>query len=172
MPEFTGDYWGRRVRVVCDESELFKEICALLPRAPSVESSADTEYRFQLEGPDSGLFHDGQKLTANLASQGLLDCLENAFLVDVACHAPDGVFVHAGAVELVGRCMILPGSSHAGKSTLVLELVQRAPTISPTNTPSSTPRATSTPTFVRSRHGNQAPSRVPAKVLASRTIPP
>jgi len=43
----------------------------------------------------------------------------------IALHAPDHVFVHAGVVAFGGRAIVLPGSSLAGKTTLVAALVRR-----------------------------------------------
>ena len=46
----------------------------------------------------------------------------------VALHAPDLIFVHAGAVAHNGRCLLVPGSSFAGKSTMVAALVRAGAT--------------------------------------------
>ena len=45
-------------------------------------------------------------------------------MVHVANYAPDRVFVHAGVVAWRGRALVLPGTSFAGKTTLVAELVR------------------------------------------------
>jgi len=42
----------------------------------------------------------------------------------IALHAIDDVFVHAGAVEWGGSAIVIPGRSHAGKSSLVQALVR------------------------------------------------
>jgi hypothetical protein len=42
----------------------------------------------------------------------------------VAIHAPACLFVHAAAVAWKGRVIVLPGHSHAGKSTLTAALVR------------------------------------------------
>jgi hypothetical protein len=49
-------------------------------------------------------------------------------MVHVANYAPDRVFLHAGAVGWRGRALVLPGTSFAGKSTLVAELVRAGAT--------------------------------------------
>ncbi len=54
-----------------------------------------------------------------------LGFLQDRFQLDVASHAPLAVLVHAGVVEVGGQALILPGSSFAGKSTLVRELVRQ-----------------------------------------------
>jgi len=43
----------------------------------------------------------------------------------IAEFAVDRVFIHAGVVSWRGRAILLPGESHAGKSTLVTELIKR-----------------------------------------------
>ncbi len=42
----------------------------------------------------------------------------------IAVHAPGLVFIHAGAVAVDGRVIVLPGTSMAGKTTLVAALVR------------------------------------------------
>ena len=49
-------------------------------------------------------------------------------MIHVAEHAPEYVFLHAGVVAWQGRALMLPGASHAGKSTLVAELVRAGAT--------------------------------------------
>jgi len=46
----------------------------------------------------------------------------------IALHATDDVFVHAGAVEWGGSAIVIPGRSHAGKSSLVRSLVRAGAT--------------------------------------------
>lgn len=49
-------------------------------------------------------------------------------MIHVAEFAPDYVFLHAGVVAWKNRALLLPGFSHAGKSTLVAELVRAGAT--------------------------------------------
>ncbi len=49
-------------------------------------------------------------------------------MIHVAEHAPEYVFLHAGVVAWEQRALLLPGTSHAGKSTLVAELVRAGAT--------------------------------------------
>jgi serine kinase of HPr protein (carbohydrate metabolism regulator) len=60
--------------------------------------------------------------------QPMLDQLGRDLMVHVANHAPDRVFVHAGVVGWQGRALVLPGTSFAGKTTLVAELVRAGAT--------------------------------------------
>jgi hypothetical protein len=54
--------------------------------------------------------------------------LGGRMMIHVAEHAPEYVFLHAGVVALGKRALLLPGASHAGKSTLVAELVRAGAT--------------------------------------------
>lgn len=54
----------------------------------------------------------------------VLDALEADISLFVAERAPRRVFVHAGVVGWRGRAILIPGKSHAGKTTLVAELVR------------------------------------------------
>jgi hypothetical protein len=50
----------------------------------------------------------------------MLERLRSALEIAIATHAPDRVFLHAGAVaDGEGRAVLLPGRSSAGKTTLV-----------------------------------------------------
>lgn len=53
-----------------------------------------------------------------------LDGLRRALREHVALHAPRHTFVHAGCVAVDGVALLLPGSTFAGKSTLVAALLR------------------------------------------------
>ena len=55
----------------------------------------------------------------------LLEQAERQIFLHVGIHAPDVIFLHAGVVGWRGRAMLFPGSTCAGKTTLVAELVNR-----------------------------------------------
>lgn len=57
-----------------------------------------------------------------------LDRFDGFFALTVATLAPSHVFVHAGAVEWLGKAIVIPGKSRAGKSTLVMALVRAGAT--------------------------------------------
>lgn len=60
--------------------------------------------------------------TTDLAE--LLEAFESHAKIQTAYHAKGRLFVHAGVVSWRGRGIVLPGRSHAGKSTLVKALVE------------------------------------------------
>jgi hypothetical protein len=79
--------------------------------------------------------HDGHSLSTpedvvlespNLAAA--LQCLTQSLMIHVANFAPDRVFVHAGVIGWRARALILPGTSFAGKTTLVAALVRAGAT--------------------------------------------
>jgi len=67
---------------------------------------------------------DDQTLAEDSDLKALLDRLTSELTVYVAEHAEDRVFVHAGVVGWNGQALLLPGTSFAGKTTLVAELVR------------------------------------------------
>jgi len=71
---------------------------------------------------DDRLLIDAQPMAPALVQLG------GHLMSHVAEFAPDRVFVHAGVVAWHDRALLLPGVSHAGKSTLVAELVRAGAT--------------------------------------------
>jgi len=63
-----------------------------------------------------------------VALEAVLVLLTRDLMVHVAEHAPDRVFVHAGVVGWRGSALVMPGTSFAGKTTLVAELVRAGAT--------------------------------------------
>ena len=57
-----------------------------------------------------------------------LQQLARDLMVHVANYAPERVFMHAGVVGWRGRALVFPGTSFAGKTTLVAELVRAGAT--------------------------------------------
>jgi hypothetical protein len=61
---------------------------------------------------------EGQNLALSLV------VLDGQIRLQIAAHAPNHTFVHAGAVAHGGKALIIPGNSFAGKTTLVAALVR------------------------------------------------
>ncbi len=74
------------------------------------------------------IFADDDLLAEADALDEALILLGGHMMIHVAEHAPDYVFLHAGVVAWEDRALLLPGQSHAGKSTLVAELVRAGAT--------------------------------------------
>jgi hypothetical protein len=58
----------------------------------------------------------------------VVDELARELMVHVTDYAPYRIFVHAGVVAWRGHALVLPGTSFAGKTTLVAELVRAGAT--------------------------------------------
>ena len=65
----------------------------------------------------------GELLRRTTNRDEFLDAFENHAKIQTAYHAKDRLFVHAGVVAWCGGGIVMPGRSHAGKSTLVKALV-------------------------------------------------
>lgn len=74
------------------------------------------------------VFANEEQLESAEALDDALVLLGGHMMIHVAEHAPEFVFVHAGVVAWGPRALLLPGASHAGKSTLVAELVRAGAT--------------------------------------------
>lgn len=69
------------------------------------------------------LFEDDAPLDEGFRLARLLERMESAIRLRVGLLAPERLFVHAGVVAWNDRCIVLPGRSGAGKTTLVAALV-------------------------------------------------
>ena len=65
-----------------------------------------------------------ETLGRGLSHAGAMDVLESDLQLFVAQHARAFVFVHAGVVGVGGRALVIPGTSGAGKTTLVSALLR------------------------------------------------
>jgi len=123
--------FGQRIAVLTDspQAEVFLDRYLLpwLPRSAPGADAADLVFRVS-PNPDGQLFaaHAGDNLIASADELPvifeLLQCLTDERLVR---SRPATAAVHAGVVAWNGRAALLPGVSHAGKTTLVTELLKR-----------------------------------------------
>jgi hypothetical protein len=89
------------------------------PRREYVLSHAPAGIRVETEGTTLG---EGQ------SHRGALDVLESDLQLFLAQHSREFVFVHAGVVGVGRRALVLPGTSGAGKTTLVRALLKAGAT--------------------------------------------
>ncbi len=84
------------------------------------------QFKLVVRGQDAGyaLSVDGEVVGGGAELEPLREQLARDLMVHVANHAPDRVFLHAGVVGWRGHALVLPGTSFAGKTTLVAELVR------------------------------------------------
>jgi hypothetical protein len=126
---------GTRIRVRSSCPELLDGIKAGLPPGAKLteRTRAHVFYRvLDTTGDDGEAFtvlatRHGRDEGGRIATCDDVTSAIEAVLQDlefrVALHAPEHVFIHAGAVEWEGRAIIVPGTSHSGKSTLTAALV-------------------------------------------------
>ena len=122
-----GTCFGVSIAVQCRPVDA-AAVAAHLPLGWDGSSSIQAEHRFALacQRDDEGLFcvRRGHR-NHRRRSRGIarLRTLQKEIHLCVAEHATTRVFIHAGVVAWNNHAAIFPGSSYAGKSTLVWSLV-------------------------------------------------
>jgi hypothetical protein len=121
--------WGVHYRLVAENDALLDLMRQHVPFGSVQCTSLPPDARkFSLRNarPESGfqVMADGELLADEETLSPALAQLNNHLMIHVAECAPQYVFIHAGVVAWQGRALLLPGVSHAGKSTLVAELVR------------------------------------------------
>jgi hypothetical protein len=127
--------YGVRLGVRTNEPDVLPRIMALLPPGSlrSDRPIVDRLLSLTVGGYDPRrnvrryhlLYADALRLARTQDLEETLAILREHVQLYVAETAPRGIFVHAGVVGWRGRAILLPGASHAGKSTLVAALVRR-----------------------------------------------
>lgn len=130
--------YGLLIGVRANESEVLDELRGKLPFGSSPADATEVDYLYSIrvgsEDKRKGtrrfhlLYADAVQLGRTLDWPQLLDAFEKDVELFVGERASGRVFVHAGVVTWKGRAIVLPGSTMAGKSTLVAELVRAGAT--------------------------------------------
>lgn len=123
--------FGVRIRLEADEKDALERIIGRL-RVVFGELISETEsgvdpivLRVSRSADGSFLVEDSSGEPERFfADSDLPEGIESLVRIKVGEYAPKHVFVHAGAVAISGKALILPGSTRSGKSTLVSELVR------------------------------------------------
>jgi tetratricopeptide (TPR) repeat protein len=116
--------FGVPAEVFTDDRELFDALPLALPPGWSPRDTSPAETRFSVTR-DGIITLDGAELMQiDGGSETALLALSSAMRDHVARNARAHVFVHAGVVGVGGSAIVIPGSSHTGKTTLVAELVR------------------------------------------------
>lgn len=116
-----------RVLVSADSPDDLARILTLLPPTSQPCSPVAVDKHFGIRADPGGSYaviRGDETYTKNLEFDLALELFEAQVRAYVALHAPDRIFVHAGAVALADRAIVLPGMSFAGKTTLVAALVR------------------------------------------------
>jgi hypothetical protein len=119
--------YGRNVKFRSNDVAVLDRIMPLLPPGwqAIVEQSVDLVFSLWIDCEQEHRLYCGKRLIRQCADvDWLLLVLESELQVDIAEHARDRVFIHAGVVGWKGSALLLPGRSMAGKSTLVEALVR------------------------------------------------
>ena len=101
---------------------------------PAPQLSTHRVYSIRLSPSNVGaqaafdLDFNGAPLRRSVPLDLAVDAFEDHAKIQTALHAEELIFVHAGAVVVHGRGVILPGASRAGKSTLVNALLEAGAT--------------------------------------------
>jgi hypothetical protein len=127
--EFGIQAFGCSIRAGCDRSEIHEALQRyLLPtlqRSASPPSSPDIDLSVT-SNCEGFSVHVNHRLVATAATSHDSALAAIKALDDVLVHRIEILrAVHAGAVLIDGRALLLPGSTHAGKSSLVAELLRR-----------------------------------------------
>jgi hypothetical protein len=122
---------GVQIQVCLEDAGLAGAVDAGLPPGHEASSLRDGYPTFRVRRVDGERYEVSQDsvLLAEPADAelaiGVLDAQIRGFL---AVHVTERVFVHAGAVVVDGRAIVLPGRSFAGKTTLVSALLHAGAT--------------------------------------------
>lgn len=114
-----------------DSGDVMSQMLACVPLGTVSGDSPDDGREFALMTAGGGEYRlkAGEEVIAEGASlEAILEVLARELMVHVAEYAPDRVFLHAGVVGWQGGALVLPGTSFAGKTTLVAELVRAGAT--------------------------------------------
>ncbi len=124
--DVTLEAFGVGLQITISDERHVSHVRNVLPPGWRPKQEEVEQGHFQLmTGPDE-LLHvtlDGESLAGPVdldVAVGVLDAQIRAY---VALNAPDHIFVHAGAVGIDDRAVLIPGDSFAGKTSLVAALV-------------------------------------------------
>jgi hypothetical protein len=125
--ELTFEAFGVRVRLVVGTADELDGASAVMPPGSRRADGCAADITYTLESPSPGTYEltrDGETFVDDLSLDVAIWWLGRELSDMIAMRATHHVFVHAGAVAHAGRAIVMPGESHAGKSTLVAALVR------------------------------------------------
>ena len=109
-------------------SVLERYVFPSLPRMNGAGGPHDLRLRIVAVADRFEMSVDDAAVASASRAIGLVPDLIRALDEAVVQHLTDLRAVHAGAVMLNGRALLLPGTTHAGKSSLIAELLRRGAT--------------------------------------------
>lgn len=130
--------YGLRVGVRADSPAVLERMRERLPRGWKALDAPTVERLYSMVGGGESerrgvrrfslLYEDFRRSARSLDAEEVLERFESDLRLYVAESARRRVFVHAGVVGWRGRAVIVAGRTHAGKTTLVAELLRAGAT--------------------------------------------
>lgn len=127
------DAYGFRILIRASHVSALDALRRVVPPGARASNARDAEAHYSVVfSPDGRLPHrlyEAERCIAWSAHEStLFTSLQSRLHSAVALHARTKVFLHAGAVGWNGGAIVIPGRSHAGKSSLVAALVRSGAT--------------------------------------------
>jgi len=135
--QFSFSAFGVRIRILLTDRRLLSQTLERLPPGWTPDPADQPSQTYLISSTiraagtcrvQFSLYENEVLIRRAIAGGSILDALESRLQIHVAEFADPGLFVHAGVVGWQGRALVLPGSSFAGKSTLVHALVRAGAT--------------------------------------------
>lgn len=122
--------FGVRLRLDLD-AITWPSVTPILPPARRPCEDRDLVARFGLRSADGinyEVTRDGDAMSLPHELDVAIGILDASMRMEIAQHATDWTFIHAGAVAVGDRALVLPGLSFSGKTTLVEALIRQGAT--------------------------------------------
>lgn len=116
--------FGLTAEVFSDDGEMFELLPLALPPVWRPRDTAAARTRFGVTRDGIITVNGWELMRIEGGKDSVLSALSSILRDHVAQHARAHVFVHAGVVRVGAAAIVIPGSSHTGKTTLVAELVR------------------------------------------------
>jgi hypothetical protein len=129
-PGLRFDAYGIIVELCASDPALMRSLSRVVPPGARMTAAASPElvYSLTFDVDDYALFDGARRIARGTDVGALLDRLESELHFRVAAAARTRLFVHAGVVGWNGGAIVLPGRTHAGKSSLVAALLRAGAT--------------------------------------------
>jgi len=126
---FSIDAFDSIVLVQCGDSEIFemmnRYVLPQVARLSPTPSSQDIFLEIDKDAAGFRVMLDRRYVASVISLNGAVLAAVKALDDAIVHRMRNYCAVHAGAVLIEGRALLLPGTSHAGKSSLVAELLRR-----------------------------------------------
>lgn len=131
VTEIAFEAFGVRLGLRVDDRALMPAASATLPPGWLACEDRDLASRFSLTSIDGihyEVARDATPLGPPAELEVALGMLDSHIRLEVAQRASGWLFIHAGAVAVGNRALVLPGASFSGKTTLVEALISQGAT--------------------------------------------